>query len=81
MYGTIFYVRPKSGREDEIKKLFEEWNKDRQPDVAGAKSGYLYKLDKGGMMGVAVFDSKENYQRNADDPAQDEWYRKFRGRP
>ena len=29
-------------------------------------------------MMVAVFESKETYEANANDPAQDAWYRKFR---
>lgn len=78
MYGTIFHMKPKSGQEEEIRKLFEEWNRDRKPKVQGASDGYLFKLEKGGLMGVAVFDSKENYLANAEDPEQNQWFRKLR---
>jgi hypothetical protein len=45
--------------------------------VKGAVGGYLYRLDKGGMMLAYVFASKVTYVANAEDPAQDRWYQKF----
>jgi hypothetical protein len=56
----------------------KEWQRDRRPNVKGAIEGYLYRLDKGGLMMVAVFESKEAYVANAEDPAQDRWYQEFR---
>jgi hypothetical protein len=78
MYGSIFKMTPKMGKEDEVKALFSEWEEKRKPEIKGTKAGYLYKLDKGGMMGVAIFDSEEDYKKNADDPKQNEWYQKLR---
>lgn len=78
MYGTIFRMTPKAGREQDVINMLEEWNRERRPKVRGAVASYLYRLDKGGMMGVAVFDSKENYIANANDPEQDRWYRRLR---
>jgi len=78
MYGTIWRARPKSGREQEAVQLMEEWGRERGPKVQGVVGSLLYKLDNGGLMGVAVFDSKENYRKNAEDPAQDAWYRRWR---
>lgn len=78
MYGTIFKMKPKEGKEDEIIALFKEWESNRKPHVKGAKIGYLFKLDNGGMMGVAVFDNKEDYLANADSTEQDSWYQKLR---
>lgn len=78
MYGSVFHMKPKSGKEQEIVRLFEEWNQTRKPTVEGALDGYLFKLDKGGMMGVSVFSSKQSYQANANDPEQNEWYLKLR---
>jgi hypothetical protein len=78
MYGTVFRLQPKIGTEDEVVRLVEQWGRDRGPKVKGFRSSYLYSLDSGGMVGVAVFDSKEAYQANAEDPEQDRWYRRLR---
>ena len=78
MYGTIYQLRPKPGKEADVIRLMDEWHRERRPKVKGSLAGYLYKLDKGGMMGVAVFESKETYAANAGDPEQDRWYRRLR---
>ena len=78
MYGTVYRMQPKSGKEQDVIRIMEEWNRARRPKVKGALGGYVYKLDKGGMMGVVVFESKEAYFANAEDPDQDQWYRRFR---
>jgi len=78
MYGTVYRMQPKPGKEQEVIQLLKEWELERAPNVKGAKAGYLYKLDNGGMMGVALFDSKEAYQANAADPEQDKFYRRWR---
>lgn len=78
MYGTIARFEPRPGREQRLLELMEEWNRERAPKVKGAVAAYLYKLDRGGWMMAAVFDSKENYMANAADPEQDAWYRKWR---
>lgn len=43
----------------------EEWKHERRPKIRGAVMGYLYKLDNGGLMGVAIFNSREEYRDNA----------------
>lgn len=78
MYGTIFHMRPKAGNEQDIVRLMEQWDRERRPKVKGAIGSYMFRLDKGGLMGVAMFDSKENYMANAQDPEQDAWYRRLR---
>lgn len=78
MYGTIFRIQPKPGKEQEVVQIMEEWNREHRPKIRGPVAGCLFKLDNGGMMGVAVFDSKENYVANAENPEQDRWYRRFR---
>ena len=53
--------------------LFQEWERDRKPEVKGAMGGYVYKLDNTGeLVGVAVFSDKDTYKANAEDPAQGE---------
>ena len=38
----------------------------------------MFKLDNGGLMGVAAFDSKDSYRANAEDPEQDAFYQRWR---
>lgn len=78
MYGSVFTLRPKAGQEQDVILLMEEWDRERRPKAKGAVAAYLFKLDKGGMMGVAVFQSKEDYVANANNPEQDAWYRRLR---
>jgi hypothetical protein len=78
MYGTIARMQPKPGAETRIVELFREWERDLKPRVKGALHGFLYRLDKGSMMAVAVFESREAYMANASNPEQDAWYRKLR---
>jgi len=82
MYGTIFRFQVKPGREADVMQLMageapgtEEGDRLKG---AGMRASYLFKLDNGGYMGVAVFEDKERYVANANDPAQDQWYRRFR---
>ena len=56
MYGTVARITPKSGMDQAVIQSLEEWQRDRRPKVKGAIGGYLYRLDKGGLMMVAVFE-------------------------
>lgn len=80
MYGTIFRLRPQSGKEQEVAALFEEWKTTRGQSVQGAGATYLMRPDSnsGELVGVAVFDDRDSYRANADDPAQDAWYQRLR---
>lgn len=78
MYGTVYRIRPKTGKEEDVVRLMQEWDRERRPKVRGAISASLYKLDNGGMMGAVVFESKEAYTANASDPDQDRWYQRWR---
>lgn len=78
MYGTISRIMPKPGKEEAVIQAMKEWQRDRRPQVKGAVGGYLYRLDKGGMMMAYVFENRETYVANADDPAQDRWFQSFR---
>jgi hypothetical protein len=78
MYGSVFRIRPKAGKEQDIVRMMEEFDRERRPNVKGALGGYMFKLDSGGMMGVAIFQSKEDYRANAESPEQDAFYRHFR---
>jgi hypothetical protein len=79
-YGTVFKFKVKSGHEADLLSVWDEWERDMQPKVKGAGAGYLYKLDNepGTFIGVAVFDTKEDYFANADNPEQDKWFQRIR---
>ncbi len=79
MYGTIFHMRPLKGQETKVMELFEGWERQRQ-EVEGVIGGYLFLNSSrpGQMSAVAVFDSKETFTKNAENPAQDRWYRELR---
>ena len=79
MYGTIFRFQAKPGMDAALKQLMEDQGGEGDRlKGAGMRASYLFKLDNGGYMGVAVFEDKERYFANANDPAQDRWYRRFR---
>lgn len=87
MYGTIAMTKVKPGRETAVQEWMERWWTDRRPNVAGARASYLYRSDSdpSQLMVAVVFDSKEQYRANAEDPEQDRWFRElaenFEGEP
>ncbi len=80
MYGTIFRLQPKAGREADVVTLMEEWADSRGQEVQGARAAYLLKSERrpGDLVGVAVFDDEESFRANATAPEQDAWYRRLR---
>jgi hypothetical protein len=45
MYGTIARIHPKGGDVTGLRALLEEWNRERRPEVPGARDGYLFVPD------------------------------------
>ena len=80
MYGTIFRMKVKPGQQQRVAEVFEEWDRDRKPNVKGAVGGLLLRPDgrSDELVGVAVFQDKASYIANADDPEQQRWYTKLR---
>ena len=80
MYGSIFRMKVKSGHEKSVIAVWKEWDTSRQSQVSGVVATFLLKPDKGTgeKVGVAVFEDKASYEANADDRAQDKWYRELR---
>lgn len=70
MYGTVAHIKPKAWQEKALASLMDEWNRSRGQKAKGAIAGYLYKLDKnpGEMIMVAVFQDKETYTANSNNP-------------
>lgn len=80
MFGSIFRMRPKSGQEQAVVQLFEEWSRERGYRLQGSIASYLFHPEKSPeqLIGVAIFQDKETYVKNAEDPAQDAWYQRLR---
>lgn len=80
MFGTVYRMRPKPGQAAAVEEQMHRWERERKPVVAGVAASYLFKLrdHPGELIGVAVFDSEAHYRANAEDPAQDRWYRDLR---
>ena len=77
LYGTVATMRVKPGKEQSVQEQFDRWWDERRSKVKGAISSTLYKSDgnPNEMTLAVVFDSKESYVANANDPEQDKWYR------
>jgi len=80
MYGTIFRMKAKLGREQKLIAVFQDWEREQKPQTPGAIAGLLFKPDRKSdeFIGVAVFQDKESYLANAGNPAQDAWYKELR---
>jgi hypothetical protein len=83
MYGTIARIHAKAGSTEDLARLAEEWNVERKPKVAGAIASYLFTPDaspygRPTQFLIAIFEDQPSYRKNADDPEQDAWYRRFR---
>ena len=75
MFGTVGRLKVKDGKLDELIAAFSEDT--RKPD--GSMGYYVYKVDgkENELIMAVVFRDKESYFANADDPTQDEMYRKM----
>ena len=72
-YGTVMIAKL-SGSLDAVRQAAVDWAQQRR--VAGFLAEELLLSDDGQTVVVPVFfDSKDSYQRLADDPEQDRWWR------
>jgi len=80
MYGTVAQLRVKEGKIEEAREIALRWDRERRPKLPGFVASYTFQLDNDprAVILVAVFDSKESYVANAQDPEQDRWYRQLR---
>lgn len=76
MFGSIATMRAKRGKEDELLKFFEAWGGGRGSRIDGPVRVYVSRStrDPGVLINVVLFDSREHYEANAADPAQNAWY-------
>jgi hypothetical protein len=77
MYGTIAHLRVRKGEEDRLRDAMVRM--ERRP-VRGFISSHVYRLDSDPqeLMLAVLFEDRESYVRNADDPAQDLEFRRLR---
>ena len=75
MFGTVGRLKVKPGKLDELIKTMNE----DQRDVEGSLGYYLYKVEgkENELILAVAFKDKESYFKNADDPSQDDLYRKM----
>lgn len=80
MFGSVFRLRPLPGHEQAMLEVMERWASERKPNVAGFVAGYVYRSASrpGEYLNTVVFQDRETYMRNADDPDQDRWYKELR---
>jgi len=77
MYGTVARMRAKPGTGEQLKALAAEYE---DIEVPGFVASYVYRLDDNpdDYYMAVLFEDRESYRRNAEDPAQDTRYRKMR---
>ncbi|HLF70683.1 MAG TPA: hypothetical protein VI759_00815 [Dehalococcoidia bacterium] len=80
MYGTIAIMKVKPGSEQALNSMFDTWWTQRAPLARGAIASSVHRNESnpGEFIISVVFDSKANYEANANDPAQDKWYQELR---
>ena len=81
MYGRTVRMRPVAGKERDVIEILGEGDRERRPNVKGVLGGYFMKPDSnsGEQIGIAVFEDREAFLANRNDPQQDVWFRKLRG--
>ena len=77
MYGTVARMRMKPGMDARYADLEREFEARQVPGFV-AQVTYRMDADPNEVYLAVVFESKEAYVANANDPAQDAMYRKFR---
>ena len=80
MYGTVARMHVKPGHADQLQKLNDEWTQGRGRQAAGYVASYVFRPDTwpDELVLVAIFQDRESYRANAEDPEQDRWYRQMR---
>lgn len=80
MYGTVIRCRPKPGQEHVLAEISRRWRRERAPKVTGFIGEYILRSDSkpGQVLALVIFDSEENYRKNAGDLEQQRWYEQFR---
>lgn len=76
MYGTVAKTRVRSENRDKLRDVMK---KHSAAQIPGFVAGYmLWENDSDTAWLFAIFEDRESYDRNADDPAQNERYVEYR---
>jgi quinol monooxygenase YgiN len=76
MYGTVAKTRVKPENREKLREVME---KQSAAQVSGFVAGYMLWENEGDTAWLfAIFEDRETYDRNADDPAQNERYVEYR---
>jgi quinol monooxygenase YgiN len=76
MYGTVARMRVKPENRETLQKVFD---RQMQVKIPGYLSSHvLYENDSDACWLFVVFEDRESYDKNADDPAMDERYQEYR---
>jgi quinol monooxygenase YgiN len=80
MYGTIARMQIKSGQEAQLSEVSRKWEQERKGKARGFVTSYLLTPDQRSneRFLVAIFEDRASYRANAEDPEQDQWYRRLR---
>ncbi len=75
MFGTVGRMKVKPGKLDELMSTLGQ----DQREIDGSIAYYAYKVEgkENEIILAVVFRDKESYFKNADDPSQDDQYRKL----
>lgn len=80
MYGTVAFAKPKAGQEQALVDMLDKWWNERAPTTRGAIASTIHRNEStpGEIIISVVFESKEAYVANAENPEQDKWYQELR---
>jgi hypothetical protein len=76
MYGTVAKMQVQPGKADELRTTMEQQMSD--PVAGYVKSYALIENDSDTLWLTVIFDDKDSYMKNADDPSQHERYMAMR---
>lgn len=78
MYGTVARMKVKPGKVDELIKVTTETTETRRP--AGYLGEIIYRMDNNPneVIMAVFFADKESYHANANDPAMNKEYERYR---
>jgi hypothetical protein len=79
MFGTIGHARIKPGREPQLEGLMQEWLQTIRPQIPGEFVQLVGHADGNPeeLVFVALAQDKDTYQRMAEMPEQDAWFRRM----
>ena len=77
VYGTVARMRAKPGSGDQLMEVLLEYE---DLGIPGFVASHVYRLDDNpdDYYMAVLFEDRESYRRNAEDPAQDKRYRRLR---